>query len=261
MKRTRFLRTLALFLAMITLLSCFGTSIALAAEDGSVSDTTISDVKELLNAISYDEYCKRHEGVARATESILVNGLDYDTDPANTTAEVEEKEYEGTKALYIPQTGLVSWKINVPATAKYSIRIKYYPVEAKSVSIQRIFRINGKVPFAEARYLSITKVWKNSYEEPDEAGRPFKTDIDNNELRPAMTQAPEWRTYEFRDMDGFYPESFEFVLEAGENTISLESVSEPIAIASIELFPHEDLPSFESIKKEYEEKGYKPAEK
>ncbi len=261
MKRTKLLRSLAMLLAMVTLLSCFGTSIAFAAEDGSVSDTTISDVKELLNAISYDEYCKRHEDVARATESILIDGTDYDTDPENTTAQVEEKEYDGVKAVYVPQTGMISWRVNVPATAKYSIRIKYFPVEAKSVSIQRIFRINDKVPFAEARYLSISKVWKNAYLEPDSAGRPFNKDIDNNELRPAMDQAPEWRTYEFRDMDGFYPESFEFVLEAGENVISLESVSEPIAIASIELFPHEDLPSYESVKEDYDKKGYTAAEK
>ncbi len=261
MKRTRFLRTLALLLAMVTLLGCFGTSIAFAEDDGSVSDTTISDVKELLSAISYDEYCKRYQNVARATESILINGVDYDTDPANTTAEVEETEYEGTTALYIPQTGTVSWKVTVPSTAKYSIKITYYPVEAKSVSIQRIFRINGKVPFAEARYLTISKVWANSYEDADENGRPFKTDIDNNELRPTMFQSPEWRTYEFRDVDGFYPESFEFVLDEGENVISLESVSEPIAIASIELHPHEDLASYESVKESYDAKGYTAAEK
>ena len=76
-----------------------------------------------------------------------------------------------------------------------------------------------------------------------------------------MVQAPEWREYEFRDIDGFYPESFEFVLEAGENLISLESVSEPIAIASIELFPHVDFVSYESVKDSYDKNGYKPAEK
>ncbi|MBQ2378217.1 MAG: extracellular solute-binding protein [Clostridia bacterium] len=259
MKRTRSLRFLALFLAMLTVISTICTGVAFAEDDGSVSDTTISDVKELLNAISYGEYIKRNKDVARATESILVNGLDYDSE--NTTAKVEEREYEGVNSVYVPNTGTIAWKVNVPATAKYSVKIKCYTVEAKSVAVQRIFRINGKVPFAEARYLSITKVWNNVYEDLNDAGRPFKTDIDNNELRPSMVQAPEWREYEFRDIDGFYPESFEFVLEAGENLISLESVSEPIAIASIELFPHVDFVSYESVKDSYDKNGYKPAEK
>ncbi len=265
MKRTKILRSLSLLLALVTLLSCLSTGVAFAAEaDGSVSDTTISDVKELLNAISYDEYCKRYAGVGRATESITIAGGDYDAESTNAevkvTSEYVDANGNAVEAIYIPQTGTVSWKVNVPSTAKYSIRIKYYPVEAKSVSIQRIFRINDKVPFAEARYLSISKVWKNAYEQADEAGRLFKKDIDNNELRPSMNQAPEWRTYEFCDMDGFYPESFEFVLEAGENVISLESVSEPIAITSIELFPHRDLPSYADVKKEYEANGYASAQ-
>ena len=149
MKRTRSLRFLALFLAMLTVISTICTGVAFAEDDGSVSDTTISDVKELLNAISYGEYIKRNKDVARATESILVNGLDYDSE--NTTAKVEEREYEGVNSVYVPNTGTIAWKVNVPATAKYSVKIKCYTVEAKSVAVQRIFRINGKVPFAEAR--------------------------------------------------------------------------------------------------------------
>lgn len=41
--------------------------------------------------------------------------------------------------------------------------------------------------------------------------RPFKTDIDNNELRATMKQSPEWRNYQLRDVDGFYTDPFEFV--------------------------------------------------
>ncbi|MBQ8004757.1 MAG: hypothetical protein IJ303_00390, partial [Clostridia bacterium] len=232
----------------------------------SVSDTTIEDVREILNAISYEEYSKKSADIARAEQSLQISALDYLAD--KTDAKVSAtKEYPAAdggelESLFIPGDGTVVWGVEIPATAKYSIQLEYYPIEAKSVPVQRIFRVNGKIPFAESRYITMSKVWSNTYEELDaETGRKFKLDIDRNELRPIMAQTPEWRVYELRDGDGFYSESFEFVFEAGYNEISLESVSEPMALKSITLVPHTDLPSYESVSADYASKGYAPADK
>ena len=280
MKKATFKRTTALFLALITVLGCFAAFPAFATgddpavvtsqnngkSDTSVSDKSISDVKELLNAISYEEYSEKYESVPRATSEIVIDGTAYNVEKTNAAVGVTE-EYPAddgskVKSLFVPGTGTVVWDVNIPEDAKYSIVIEYYPVEAKSVSIQRIFRINGKVPFSEARYITISKVWKNLYEDVDpDTGRKFRLDIDRNELRPSITQAPEWRTFELKDRDGFYSSSFEFFFEKGENEISLEAVSEPMAIKSISLVPHVDTPSYEEVKKSYETKGYKPADK
>ena len=289
MKKTVFKRSIALLLALITVIGCGATavyatdtdetadvetSVVLSApaveEDkksgSSVSDATIEDVKEILNALSYEEYSKKYADVPRATEAILIDAVDYVAE--KTDAEVEiTSDYpaadgSAVTGLYIPGDGIVVWTANIPKTAKYSISVEYYPVEAKAVPVQRIFRLNDKIPFAEARYISMSKVWTNTYEELDpDTGRKFKLDIDRNELRPTMSQSPEWRVYELRDGDGFYSESFEFVFEAGVNELSLESVSEPVVLKSISLIPHVDIPSYESVSAEYESNGYKPADK
>ncbi|MGN1048732.1 MAG: hypothetical protein ACI4QZ_09010, partial [Eubacteriales bacterium] len=297
MKKNKFQRSTALFLALITVIGSLASVVSAAVDteeaggdavisleataaepekndsgskdtgkgSSSVSDKSIEDVRELLNAISYDEYSKKYAGVPRASEEIMIEAKNYDTDKTDAdvyvTSEYAEKNGDAVEALYIPSDGTVTWKVNIPTTAKYSIKLEYYPVAAKSVSIQRIFRINGKVPFAEARYITMSKVWLNEYEEVDEeTGRKFKLDIDRNELRPSMSQAPEWRIYEFKDLDGFYSESFEFVFEAGENEISFESVSEPMAISHIYLVPHVDHVSYEEVRAEYEKRGLKPAD-
>ena len=297
MKKNKFQRSTALFLALITVIGSWASVVssavdteeaggdavisleATAAEPEkndsgskdtgkgsfSVSDKSIEDVRELLNAISYDEYSKKYTGVPRASEEIMIGAKNYDADKTDAevyvTSEYADENGNAVEALYIPSDGTVTWKVNIPKTAKYSIKLEYYPVAAKSVSIQRIFRINGKVPFAEARYITMSKVWLNEYEEVDEeTGRKFKLDIDRNELRPSMSQAPEWRIYEFKDLDGFYSESFEFVFEAGENEISFESVSEPMAISNIYLVPHVDHVSYEDFRAEYEKRGLKPAD-
>ncbi len=289
MKKTVFKRSLALLLAMITAVGCVSTtvyatdsietalpedSLTIGAEpaadseknETSVTDTTIDDVREILNAISYEEYAVKNANVPKAAEEIVIEAADYISD--KTDAEVEittdypDKDGNTVTGLYIPGDGTVVWSADIPETAKYSIRLEYYPVEAKAVPIQRIFRLNDKVPFAEARYISMTKVWANQYEELDEdTGRMFKLDIDRNELRPTMLQSPEWRSYELRDGDGFYAESFEFVFEAGVNTLALESVSEPMVLKAITLLPHEAAPSYEEVKNEYASKNYAPAGK
>ncbi len=290
MKKTVFKRSIAFLLALITVIGCgqfavFATDteetaaeqdpapIEVVPADGdddkggsSVSDATIEDVKEILNALSYEEYSEKYADIPRATQPLVIEAVDYlaDKTDAKVSVTTDYPAADGSEitALYIPGDGTVIWGVEIPETAKYSIQVEYYPVEAKSVPVQRIFRVNEKIPFAEARYITMSKVWRNDYEELDpETGRVFKLDIDRNELRPAMVQSPEWRVYELRDGDGFYAESFEFVFEAGYNEISFESVSEPMAVKSIKLVPHEDIPDYASVSEGYKSSGYAPADK
>lgn len=300
MERTKLQRLCALFLALIFLvgggvIGASASSEETPSEGSSVTDKTIEDVREQLNAISYDEYSQKYSNVKRAEEEIVIKGTDYDKEA--TDAQVTTGTYDGEEALFTPGDGTVVWNVKVPELAGYSIVIEYYPNEGKSTSVQRIFRIDGTIPFSEARYITMPKVWKNSYydgaillgknesaadylsaasaagieaaEEARDGGtyivykmpeywtaasaslvdekliRFFKPDIDMNEIRNSMLQAPEWKSFELKDIDGFYSESFEFVFTAGEHQISLEAVNEPVSIKEIRLVPHTDLDTYE----------------
>jgi len=84
--------------------------------------------------------------------------------------------------------------------------------------------------------------------------RFFTPDIDKNEIRASLVQAPEWNTYEFKDSNGFYQSAFEFVVtpENGQVSISLEGVNEPIAIKSVKLVVPKDSVSYADYIKKYE---------
>lgn len=307
MERKKLTKLCAFLLALSFLIP--GGVVAAAADETdstSVTDKTIEDVREQLSAISYDEYSAKYANVGRGESEIVIQGVDYDKE--NTNAEVYVDTFEGVEALYLPDTGTVSWKVSVPKTAKYSIVFEYYPIVAKSTSIQRVLRIDDRIPFSESRYITILKNWKNNYAEgevkvgknesaadylaaasaagiearaeeredgtyilysfPDywtseSSGlvdekiiRFFRLDIDRNEIRNGMDQAPKWSTLELRDIDGFYPESFEFVFTAGEHIISLEAVSEPMALKAIRLVPHKDLMSYEEYRSRYANEPY-----
>ncbi|MCI5676581.1 MAG: extracellular solute-binding protein [Clostridia bacterium] len=301
MKKKTFQRLLAIVLALTFLVGGVVTTSAATTPNGSVTTKTLAEIKEQLNAVSYEDYLIKYQSVPRATASILIRGTEnYSYEGSDSVREVTE---DGSSSLYTPSTGTTSWKVTIPTTAKYSVMIEYWPDSAKSASIERILKIDGKIPFAEARFLSLPKVWTNQYVnarvtatkdktlqalydeaiaagfdlasctmESDEKGaylsiampavwtqsvcdfvntntvRFMTADIDQNELRPNMEQSPEWRSVELRDADGFYAETFEFVLEAGERTLSLEAVNEPMTIRSITLVPHKDLMTYENYK-------------
>lgn len=252
MNKSRSLKLTALFLTLLMLAGVFIVPVSAADTDSgvaSVTKKTIKEVSETLNAITYEEYNKKYSDVPRATKEVTVEAADYI--PEKTTAEVSvESNYEGKSgnSLVISETGTVAWAVNVPETGRYAIEIEYYPIISKTNSIERMFYINGKVPFQEARYLQMSKVWIHKYTTKEDGTLGFITDINGNDIRPTTEDAPVWRSYVFIDSNGYYANPFEFVFEKGENTIALEAVREPVAIRSIRLFPYKDLPTYEEYR-------------
>ncbi len=161
MREKRFTRIAAFLLSVLMLLSSaiVATSAADTENGGSVTDTSLEELRELLNAISYEEYSEKYADVSRAEAAVEVPIADYVADGEG----FEMKTVDGEEALYTPQTGSVTWTVQVPETAKYAIMIEYYPDQNRSTSIERILQINGKVPFAEARFLTLPKRWENNY--------------------------------------------------------------------------------------------------
>ena len=350
MKKPMFKRLTALLLAL-TFVFGGGAISAVASEStgngGSVSDTTLEDIRELLNAKTYEEYIKGDTYVAasKGDREIVIDGIDFNADKTTAKVQTVKIDPETGKAIvveagyqakdgeivgvYTPSTGEITFNVNVDKTSKYGIKIEYYPVtelveggatlEAdKAASIERILKINGQVPFAEARYLTLSKVWKSIYkinmitesttvdkdgntvkkykditpytEAAERSGlkysvpedksyiiiylpeggwtkeiidgmtasdlRLFSADIDKNEIRPGMERVPEWRVYDCKDVDGFYTESFEFLFNQGENTISLEAKNQAMVIKSVTLYPREDRQSYKDALAGYQDKGY-----
>jgi len=162
MREKKFTR-IAAFLLCLTMLLGNAVVIASASEtqlsEDDESGITSEELYERLYGISYDEYSKKYADVANATHTVEVPIEEFVAD--GNGFKMEEKA--GVNALYTPQNGSVSWTVDIPATAKYAIKIEYYPDQNRATSIERILKINDKVPFAEARFLTIPKRWVNDY--------------------------------------------------------------------------------------------------
>ncbi len=160
--REKKLTRIAAFVLCLCMLLGSGVVVASAAEStgSSTTDTSSEELRELLNAITYQEYLEKYLA-HRASSAVEVSIADF----VASSEEFKMVEIDGASALFTPQTGSVSWEVEIPEKAKYAIKIEYYPDANRSTSIERILKINDKVPFAEARFLTIPKRWVNNYEE------------------------------------------------------------------------------------------------
>ena len=170
----------ALILCIIFVVGCF--TVNAAATDGagattgtgqgaSSSETPRFDTEEMLDlidAITYSEYFNEYKSQPAATDSDkvnvdVINHLNVKESDAKFT--VWEK-YNGRPAVMTPGTGTVAWTVKVDKSARYTISIDYSvdSSDRKANAVERIFRIDGKVPFSEARYVTIKKNWVSDYE-------------------------------------------------------------------------------------------------
>ena len=184
MRKTKFHRLIAILLCLMTVIGCFSLP-AFAAEtstdtssgsDNSTTNTSkIQEIREMLNAISYEEYLMGAANVAATKNTVVIDATEgfTSTDPLCTVG-----KYGGVDALYTTDTGSVTWSVEVPETAKYTILIEYYAVEGKPAPVERVLKINGSVPFKEARYLAFQKNWKNLYQDGVYTGKEDNSTVE-----------------------------------------------------------------------------------
>ena len=202
---------------------------------------------------SYDEYYNRYASSARPDEIIRIPGADFVETSGGEFEIVENYMGAQGQAVLTPETGTISWQVEVPATGMYNMRLHYYPVSGKSSSIERVFTIDGEVPFRGADLLLFDRVWDNreDYIRRDDRG---------NDLRPRQVERPQWQLAEFQDSEGYYEDSYLFHFDAGTRTIALEAQREPMVIEYIELYQDKGLQTYEQVKADYEAQGLQPAQ-
>ena len=256
--KTRKTRVVAVFLAVLMLVGAFSIPASAKTASSSASkDSAWQEILDSLTAESYADYLTgaKNDGAKKGTQEIEIDIFDYsfdfDSETARETAETSTQKVVSLKDpkkpteenhtfLMLPDSGTVTWTFDISKeqAGLYGIRIEYAAIGGSTASIERKLFIDGKVPFDEARALSLSKTWQYTYETTDENGdAAFEVDAGDNDIRAGISSYPALRTYECVDIDGFYNEPFQFHFKEGTRSLSLVASKEPIAIKSITLFP------------------------
>lgn len=187
-----------------------------------------SDVQGVSRDGTYAKYLQSHAQATKPSSDVDVDILNFsDTSEAGFEAKIEKDAETGADVLVTYDESVVSWKVNVPESGYYNMFIEYYPLESRGVDIERCFYINGEIPFTGSEDLQFSRVFGDKNE--------VKEDNQGNQIRPTQVEKASWQTAYFKDYMGYYAEPYQYYFEAGENTITLESVNEPMAMKKMTL--------------------------
>lgn len=265
----------------------------------SLVRTSLSEIRSVLTSVSYSAYLAENAAFKLTDKTVEIDIFKCNAENTTATYQYDDggnypdvtKEGKGVegRVLLMGDDGKISFDVNVPEDAFYCIEIEYWTgnakvsdkdgnlvAEGKSTDIERIILIDGAVPFKEARSISFSRSWYDTYYVLndsykcvyDESGkkityntlnseftdkvydqsqnnRIFQRDNNGNEMKPAKTPAPAWVTTKLQDSSGYNNGALRFALTAGSHVITLSTIREPVAIKSIKLVPDDSLPTYE----------------
>ncbi|MDD4413134.1 MAG: extracellular solute-binding protein [Oscillospiraceae bacterium] len=204
--------------------------------------------------LNYRQYNVQSMSVPRAIDAISL-------DMTNATIIGGElvTEYEGVTQVAVFDTeGSIGWKLQLPATAKYTILVEYASTMKNNHQYELSVLRNGHSLFAEAEELVLRKRWYQGTAEKTYPDRIFKVDSYGNELADVQSEQQCWQQNALYDSQGLYNDALEFVLADGDTLTVAFSVGD-IAIKRVILSPMEELTSYEQVKQSYKEAGYTAA--
>ncbi len=220
--------------------------------------TTMDEVKEYLYSEDYFTYKTEKDAAGwkdAAGSGITVKaaeGYEFtpDEDYPEQTAEVMQDSEKGS-VLHMPEAGTTSWRVNIPETGYYVVRITYKPFETQSINtsnIKREFFVDGKAPFSESYYYEFTRKFVDEYNadmKRDDGSQGFALDKNGNEKKPQKIQIYEWSDSYLMDSQGFVLEPLKYALTQGEHVISFNATMNDIIIDEIAIVPYKSPVSYE----------------
>ncbi len=159
----------------------------LSAEDGAQTGEALPEdeyhieydkkqLDKLIGVESYYSYTQKHKDMPKGEDTIVINAVESYL-PDQSTANVEVVDGAGYgdgsvsgDVLRTGDTGETVFKINVPKEGKYAVALNYASVVVNdedateiSTTIERMFSIDGAMPFSECRYLYFPRCWEYEY--------------------------------------------------------------------------------------------------
>ncbi len=155
--------------------SCFTVMAAdeTESENAAASNkASLDEIKEVLDAGSYKEYLERVAELASPAEEglepIIATDAYVKEGSEATEATVTDSEGNEVKVLLLPGSGTVKFIITIPEGkgGLYTVAADYYTDGSEiggDSTIERSFRIDGVLPFSEARSIELSRAWKDTY--------------------------------------------------------------------------------------------------
>lgn len=242
------------------------------------TDVALDDYEDIVatysidsSMLSYEEYAAQYDDV-HPDETYVIDAADYvrfsdgTKDAAGNDAEtapVTYEDYEGMPgtSVRMEDEGMIEYEVDIKTEGFYELSLDYYPVEGNSADIQRAFFVDGKLLYNELALVEFQRIWKNTVEvmTVNEDGilvKQWMKDNQGNDLKPSMSEAPEWveNSYLY-DADGYITDRLSIYLTAGQHTITIVSRREPMLLRRLKLSNEGRIASYAEKKAQWDAQG------
>lgn len=188
---------------------------------------------------SYSSYLSQYSNTDRPKTELIIRAEVYAGTGSHTKI-VEGIGGEASPSWTTSEDGYIEWDVDVESEGLYQIGIEYYPIEGKGSPIVRQFEIDGKVPFEEAKNITLPRNWTNE--------EKIVRDKNGNDIRPSQVEHPIWMEESFLDFSGYNKDPLRFYLSKGKHKLRLVSVKEPMAIRALKFFQVQEAPDYNKSK-------------
>ena len=217
---------------LVTSVSVTGTVQVAAAGNAEV---TVSDLK------SYTEY-NSENSANDATDDVTVTGQNYKTSGGKVTKAM----YNGKDAARLEGEGSsVTYEVNVPKTAKYSIMVNYCAIKGRNKPISMDLKIDGKNPFSGTDTFELSRTFKDATD--------VRTDGLGNEFSAEQVEAFIYNNAYIKDSLGEESMPYTFYLTKGKHNITFTVIEEQVAFASVTVGKPLKYKSYEEVSADYPE--------
>lgn len=184
---------------------------------------------------SYLAYLTEHGYSGEGTPAYANAEIEVDLTKFTASAEMEAEFTAGV--LSTSDEGKITWTFQVETEGFYHLKLSYLPLDGTTSDIQRRVLIDGEQCYEGLSQL----VLKRHYRDED-----IKVKNDD-EIRPSAVEVFEEITVYAEDYNRRTGEPFLFYLTAGEHTLTIESVKEPVAYTAISFGRKEEAPAYAAV--------------
>lgn len=200
-----------------------------ATEGTTPTPTPTTTPEKITFDYTYENYLADHPGLAKAKSDVLLDNSKAVLTNASLINEADGK----SNVITVADSGIVEYPVEIMEDGMYSVRFMYDSMlQAANREYKLSLTIDGTSPFEAARYVVLTKLWKDEIDA--KTGR-FNTDSRGNELTPKQLEVKGWQENYIEDAEGYYREPYTFYFTKGMHKVSFQFQAGGIILSEIRL--------------------------
>ncbi|RAV19187.1 extracellular solute-binding protein [Paenibacillus contaminans] len=186
------------------------------------------------------EWMKRGAHDAQG-QDIFLSAADYSTAAEGISAIKEAKEGKTDVLLLERENDWVEYTFTVSEAGLYQLRLQTMPLPGSLEPIRFRLKVDGQFPFDEAKYLAISRNWKDGI-------YPAEQDERGNDIRPPQLELQQWTEQWVADAKAEYYEPLRLLLDAGKHVLRLEASQGAFYLSQLAVAAPEKVAAYKEVK-------------